>query len=311
MEKISIIGSGGYGEYIKQTLTNQPVETTVVDAQDESFNMADLESDHIIIATPNFTHFELAQGALNAGKQVLCEKPLALTRKEVDELYGFAKSKNAHLGVGFVLQNHPFYALIRAAQEKYGPIQLIRIHNHATEGTLKPEWYWNKEQSGGWFMVAEIHWYHLFAWLTGTQSLNVQRAMEEVANNRTVATDSVVLTDTSQKMEIDHCLDMTHDTAWAKIEILFTDKKIVIDDWVPRYMIVPEDFDASSLPSDFVRDANKITDQRDRDPIYQSLILANVDRLLKNEPNSEVLPIVLAHQASEDAQKLSDKEARI
>ena len=49
------------------------------------------EVDAVYIATPHGTHRELALQAMAAGKHVLCEKPLALTRAEAEELYAAAE----------------------------------------------------------------------------------------------------------------------------------------------------------------------------------------------------------------------------
>ncbi|MGI3786658.1 MAG: Gfo/Idh/MocA family oxidoreductase, partial [Janthinobacterium lividum] len=49
------------------------------------------EVDAVYVATPHGTHGELAQQAMAAGKHVLCEKPLALTRAEAEHLYSVAE----------------------------------------------------------------------------------------------------------------------------------------------------------------------------------------------------------------------------
>ncbi len=59
--------------------------------------ISDPEVHAIAIATPVFTHFELAYAALSAGKHVLLEKPMASTVKECDTLIELARSKGVHL----------------------------------------------------------------------------------------------------------------------------------------------------------------------------------------------------------------------
>ena len=58
--------------------------------------------DAVCIATPTDTHFQITKEALESGKHVLCEKPLALTSQECDELKELAKKKNKILMVGHV-----------------------------------------------------------------------------------------------------------------------------------------------------------------------------------------------------------------
>ncbi len=60
----------------------------------------DPEIDAVVIATPAATHFELALAALNAGKNVFVEKPLATKAAEVDELTRVAHEKKLIVMVG-------------------------------------------------------------------------------------------------------------------------------------------------------------------------------------------------------------------
>jgi predicted dehydrogenase len=304
--EILIIGSGGYGEFIQSALRDIPIEVTMIDGR-ETIDFKTIKATHIIIATPNFTHADFVADALKAGKHVLCEKPLALTLADVKRLYHLAHAYKRYLGVGFVLNNHPFYSFIKAGQSKHGPIRQMRVFNHATEGTLEPKWYWNKEQSGGWFMVAEIHWYHLFAWLTGADSMHVAEASEEKFKKRTKATQSKIVTPDKQELVIEHRIDMTYDTAWTKVEVVFDDVTLVIDDWVPRSCVFPPDDTQVLISPHFVQQGPILWDQRDRDQIYQDLVRENVIRMLKEHPADHSGPIILAHKVALEAQKLADK----
>lgn len=62
--------------------------------------LADPEVDAVVIATPAATHFQLALTALQSGKHVFVEKPLATKAAEVDELARVAREKNAVVMVG-------------------------------------------------------------------------------------------------------------------------------------------------------------------------------------------------------------------
>ena len=57
------------------------------------------EVDAVVIATPVFSHFDLAQQALKAGKHVLIEKPMTSSVKEADDLIKLAKEKKKALMV--------------------------------------------------------------------------------------------------------------------------------------------------------------------------------------------------------------------
>lgn len=81
----------------------------------------------VVIATPAETHFDLAERALLAGKDVFVEKPLALTFEQGSRLVGLAAQHKRILMVGHVLEYHPgvvaLYDLVRRGV--LGTIQYI------------------------------------------------------------------------------------------------------------------------------------------------------------------------------------------
>jgi predicted dehydrogenase len=84
----------------------------------------------VVIATPASTHFELARAALEAGKQVLCEKPLALTVEECERLIQISEGEARVLFVGHTFIYNPG---VRAAQRlvREGALGRVR-HSDAT-----------------------------------------------------------------------------------------------------------------------------------------------------------------------------------
>jgi predicted dehydrogenase len=75
----------------------------------ESFDemLGDPDLDAVVIATPVPTHYELARGALAAGKHVLVEKPPAMGAAEMDELVELAAARDLVLMPGHLLLYHP------------------------------------------------------------------------------------------------------------------------------------------------------------------------------------------------------------
>jgi predicted dehydrogenase len=64
--------------------------------------LADPMIDAVIVATPTSTHYQVVRDALNAGKHVLCEKPMCETRAHAAELVALAKERKLVLMVGHV-----------------------------------------------------------------------------------------------------------------------------------------------------------------------------------------------------------------
>ncbi len=93
-------------------------------------NFADLltaDLDAIAIATPAQSHYILAKQALEAGKHVLVEKPLAATLDEAQELAELAQRQNLVLMVGHTFEYSPAVDKVREiiASGELGPVQYI------------------------------------------------------------------------------------------------------------------------------------------------------------------------------------------
>jgi UDP-2-acetamido-3-amino-2,3-dideoxy-glucuronate N-acetyltransferase len=75
--------------------------------RDYSAVLADPSITAVALATPAVTHYEMAKAALEAGKDVLVEKPLAIDVKHGEELVRLAEAKSRILMVGHILCYHP------------------------------------------------------------------------------------------------------------------------------------------------------------------------------------------------------------
>jgi len=122
---IGLAGTGYWGRNILRNLYEMGVLHTVCDSNPsvlEEFrkNFPDVsytnsfedmlnnpEIKGIALATPAVTHFELAEKAILAGKDVFVEKPLAMTFKEGSILTEMAGINKRILMVGHILQYHP------------------------------------------------------------------------------------------------------------------------------------------------------------------------------------------------------------
>jgi UDP-2-acetamido-3-amino-2,3-dideoxy-glucuronate N-acetyltransferase len=83
--------------------------------------LADPAIDAVALATPAVTHYEMARAALNAGKDVLVEKPLAVDVRHGEELVQLAAARGRILMVGHILRYHP---------------AILKLHQLIQEGAL-------------------------------------------------------------------------------------------------------------------------------------------------------------------------------
>jgi predicted dehydrogenase len=87
--------------------------------------LADPEIRGVVIATPAESHFRMALAAIEAGKDVLVEKPLTLCVEEGERLVALAEERGAVLMVGHLLEFHPAIIRLRELIEA-GSLGLVR-----------------------------------------------------------------------------------------------------------------------------------------------------------------------------------------
>jgi UDP-2-acetamido-3-amino-2,3-dideoxy-glucuronate N-acetyltransferase len=76
------------------------------------FTDPDIEA--VVIATPARTHYALAREALEAGKHVLVEKPLAMDSRQAEALIALADERRRVLMVGHIFEYHPAVRKIKS-----------------------------------------------------------------------------------------------------------------------------------------------------------------------------------------------------
>ncbi|MDX1962415.1 MAG: Gfo/Idh/MocA family oxidoreductase [Pirellulales bacterium] len=140
---------------------------------------ADQRIDFISVATPNHTHFEIAKAAVEAGFNVICDKPLTFDLAQAEQLATVVEKS----GVVFaVSHNYTGYPLVRQAREmiqagELGEIQAVRasyiqgwLRTRLEAGDQKQAaWRTDPKRSGaaGCFGDIATHAYNLGRYMTG------------------------------------------------------------------------------------------------------------------------------------------------
>jgi len=131
------------------------------------------------LCTPNNLHFTQAKKALENGKHVLCEKPLAMTSAESAELAELAKKKGLFTAVNYNLRFYPVCQEARARIKDGDLGTPYLIHGAYLQDWLflKTDWNWRlePEQGGDLRAVADIgtHWMDMITYLTGLKVTEV------------------------------------------------------------------------------------------------------------------------------------------
>jgi predicted dehydrogenase len=147
----------------------------------------------IVIATRHGSHAELATLALDRGKHVFVEKPLALNDAELDGVLDAASRSEGRLLVGF---NRRFSPLATRAKEVFRTRQTpLSIVYRVNAGRI-PREHWTQDASeGGGRIIGEVcHFVDLMQFLTGANPTTVYAESIAGGANDVVSEDSVVIT---------------------------------------------------------------------------------------------------------------------
>ncbi|MFI1677855.1 Gfo/Idh/MocA family protein [Streptomyces sp. NPDC020607] len=126
------------------------------------------EAGAVDICTPTPTHKDLALAAVAAGRHVVCEKPLALTARDAEEIGAAADAAGVRLHPAHVVRYFPAYAALHKAVTRgdLGELAVLRF----TRGGARPQWapwFGDPAKSGGVIMDLMVHDIDIARWLAG------------------------------------------------------------------------------------------------------------------------------------------------
>ena len=130
-----------------------------------------LEADIIVICTPNYLHASQTIQCLNAGFNVICEKPMALTEADCDEMIRASEKNNRKLFI--VKQNRfnpPVVAVKKLIDEgKLGAIHVVQLNCfwNRDSNYYKSSWKGKKDKDGGILFTQFSHFIDLLYWFMG------------------------------------------------------------------------------------------------------------------------------------------------
>ena len=140
---------------------------------DEIKNNPDIDMVYVVL--PNGLHHEFTLRAAKAGKHVICEKPMAISVKECEEMIATCKAANVHLAIGYRLHYEPFtQEVMRLAREKdFGKVAFVEA-SFGFPLRDKNAWRLNLKLSGGGPML-DVGIYALNAarYATGEEPISV------------------------------------------------------------------------------------------------------------------------------------------
>jgi predicted dehydrogenase len=188
---VDAVRRGGYAEVV--ALAGSDPARTAARARDLAIPLAttdvarllaDPAIDVIHICTPNRTHVELASAALEAGKHVVVEKPVALNASEALTLAALARRLDRHAMVAFTYRGYPMVRRARRLVQsgQLGDLRLVHgeyIQDWLSEAT-DFNWRIEPEIGGASRAVADIgsHWFDTAEFIAGRR---IESVLADVA----------------------------------------------------------------------------------------------------------------------------------
>lgn len=136
--------------------------------------------DAVLVLTPNHLHAPQTLDALEAGKDVMCQKPMALTVAEAEAMNARAADSGRILMAGFVKRFWPYFQILDdlRKQEVLGEVRNVRSQfSHSGIGRYyKPASQWFSDRSkagGGPLFDLGVHHFDAMRWLVGSEITEV------------------------------------------------------------------------------------------------------------------------------------------
>ena len=159
--------------------------------------------DLVTVATPNSTHFEITKAFLEAGVNVLCEKPMTMTVEEGEDIVRVAKASGKICAVNYCYSAYP---MVREMREmvRTGQIGNVRLvvanfsHGHhgdaADADNPRVRWRYDPAMAGvsGQFADCGIHAMHMASFVAGDQVRSLSADFASTIASRELEDDAMV-----------------------------------------------------------------------------------------------------------------------
>lgn len=314
--RIALIGCGRWGRNIARVLARLEALDLIVDPAAASLEAyaAELEArwsrnlhdafgseiDAVAIAAPAADHARLARLALEQGKAVFVEKPLALQLSEAEDLAGLADHAKLTLMVGHLLQYHPAFITLcsRVAAGDIGELRHVTSHR-LNPGAIR------SEENALWSMGP--HDFSMVLRLTGREPEHVSALPVRVINPNVPDQYSI-------QMRFDDTLTALVNVSWLspykehKLTVLGTTGALVFDDTAPerdrKLVLYRNNIDRSAATAVFVKGAGEPVEWPAEEPLEAEMraFLGSIAGKQQNRTGpQEAIPVLRLLRRAADA----------
>jgi predicted dehydrogenase len=153
--------------------------------------------DLVCVGAPNWLHRDVAVAAAAAGKHVVCEKPLARTLREADEMIAACRDAGVKLMYAEELCFAPKYVRAKELADEGALGEVYLVRQSEQHSGPHSDWFWNPELAGGGVLMdMGCHGIEFARWVYGKPpAVSVSaEAGTFVHHKRTVAEDHAIVT---------------------------------------------------------------------------------------------------------------------
>ncbi len=159
--------------------------------------------DLVTIATPNSTHFDISKAFLEAGFNVLCEKPMTMNVTQAENLYLTAKKTDKICAVNYGYSGFSLVREMKSMIDKglIGSIRLVKVefaHGHHADArddsNPRVRWRYDPTQAGESAVMADcgVHALHMACFVTGQEVTEVSADFVSTVQSRELEDDAMV-----------------------------------------------------------------------------------------------------------------------
>ncbi|MEX2437628.1 MAG: bi-domain-containing oxidoreductase [Candidatus Babeliales bacterium] len=225
-----IVSSGGLTSTTLARKFKIPYSTTAMDSL-----LLDSDVKGVVITTQHNMHASMTVNVLRTGKQVFVEKPLALSKGELDEIITAVEETGNTVTVGFNRRFSPFAEKMKSLIGKEpGPMNVIANMN---AGFVPPEvWVHDVEAGGGRIIGEACHFVDLITFLTGSKVISV--CMQAMGIDPKENTDNATILlkyESGSLGTINYFANGHKGYSKERVEVYYQGKNLILDNFRSLY----------------------------------------------------------------------------
>lgn len=139
--------------------------------------------DAIWLATPPNNRLSICRDAIDAGKHIMAEKPIARTVQEAEEIVDLVEKGEVKFMVGFMKRFAPRFVKAHEIVKKHelgSPIWCVAYYNGPPNIWYSPSWCWDVDVSGGLLVENTSHYIDIMRWLVDSRVVGVYASLDKL-----------------------------------------------------------------------------------------------------------------------------------